>query len=114
MTLSGPDQLWVADITYIRLACEFVYLAVVLDVFSRKVIGWALGRSLKAQLPICALERAIANRKLHPRKSLPLGSGRAICMQPVHMQKLWEHGIAAQYETQTCESRMTTPRARAF
>jgi putative transposase len=54
MTLSGLNQLWAADITYIRLACEFVYLAVVLDVFSRKVIGWALGRSLKAQL-LCAL-----------------------------------------------------------
>jgi transposase InsO family protein len=66
MTLLGPNQLWVADITYIRLACEFVYLAVVLDVFSRKVIGWALGRSLKAQLPIIALARAIANRRPPP------------------------------------------------
>jgi transposase InsO family protein len=66
MTLSGLNQLWAADITYIRLACEFVYLAVVLDVFSRKVIGWALGRSLKAQLPVCALERAIANRRPPP------------------------------------------------
>lgn len=54
MTLSGPNQLWVADITYIRLVREFVYLAVVLDAFSRKVIGWALGRSLKAQLAVCA------------------------------------------------------------
>jgi len=47
MTLSGPDQLWAADITYIRLAREFVYLAVTLDDFSRKVIGWALERSSK-------------------------------------------------------------------
>jgi transposase InsO family protein len=46
MTLLGPDQLWAADITYIRLAREFVYLAVVLDVFSRKVIGWSFGRNL--------------------------------------------------------------------
>ena len=45
MTLLGSNQLWVADITYIRLAREFVYLAVVLDVFSRKVIGWAVGAS---------------------------------------------------------------------
>jgi transposase InsO family protein len=66
MTLLGPNQLWVADITYIRLAREFVYLAVVLDAFSRKVIGWALGRSLKAQLPVCALERAIAKRRPPP------------------------------------------------
>ena len=41
MTVLGPHQLWVADITYIRLVCEFVYLAVVLDAFSRKVLGWA-------------------------------------------------------------------------
>jgi putative transposase len=57
MTVLGPNQLWAADITYIRLTREFVYLAVVVDVFSRKVIGWALGRSLKARLPICALDR---------------------------------------------------------
>ena len=66
MTLFGLNQLWAADITYIRLASEFVYLAVVLDVFSRKVIGWALWRSLKSQLPLCALKRAIANRRPSP------------------------------------------------
>ena len=47
MTLTGLDQLWVADITYIRLRCEFVYLAVILDAFSRRVIGWALDRTLE-------------------------------------------------------------------
>jgi putative transposase len=66
MTLSGPNQLWAADITYIRLVGEFVYLAVMLDVFSRKVIGWALGRSLKAKLPLSALERAVVKRKPPP------------------------------------------------
>ena len=49
MNLTGINQLWVADITYIRLAAEFVYLAVVLDVFSRKVVGWELGRTLAAR-----------------------------------------------------------------
>ena len=63
MTLSGPNQLWAADITYIRLASEFVYLAVVLDVFSRKVVSWALERTLKARLVISALERAVEDRK---------------------------------------------------
>jgi putative transposase len=48
------------------LVGEFVYLAVMLDVFSQKVIGWALGRSLKAKLPLSALERAIVNRKPPP------------------------------------------------
>ena len=47
LTLSGLDQLWVADITYIRLELEFVYLAVILDAFSRRVIGWALDRTPK-------------------------------------------------------------------
>ena len=59
MTLSGPNQLWAADITYTRLASEFVYLAVVLDVFSRKVISWGLERSLKARLVVSALELAL-------------------------------------------------------
>ena len=50
MVLTGIDQLWVADITYIRLETEFVYLAVVLDRFSRRVIGWALDRTLEDDL----------------------------------------------------------------
>jgi transposase InsO family protein len=61
-----PNQLWVADITYIRLRYEFVYLAVVLDVFSRSVVGWALGRSLQALLAVKALESAIAHRQPPP------------------------------------------------
>ena len=48
LTLSGINQLWVADITYIRLKGEFVYLAVRLDAYSRKVVGWALDRTLAA------------------------------------------------------------------
>jgi putative transposase len=51
MKLTAINQLWVADITYIRLRQEFVYLALVLDAFSRKVVGWALDRSLTARLP---------------------------------------------------------------
>ena len=52
----------VADITYIRLAEEFVYLAVVMDAFSRKVVGWALADHLQASLPLEALDKAIASR----------------------------------------------------
>jgi putative transposase len=66
MALTGINQLWVADITYIRLQREFVYLAVILDVFSRKVVGWALARTLKASLAIVALEQAIAQRQPSP------------------------------------------------
>ena len=66
MKVTGINQLWVADITYIRLAAEFVYLAVVLDKFSRKVVGWALGRTLAATLPLAALEQAIEQRQPPP------------------------------------------------
>src|SRR5205085_3151578 len=53
----------VADITYVRLVAEFVYLAVVLDAFSRRAVGWALGRSLQTALPLAALETAFHNRQ---------------------------------------------------
>ena len=60
------NQLWVADITYVRLGHEFVYVAVVLDVYSRRVVGWSLGRSLQTSLPLSALNQAIANRQPGP------------------------------------------------
>jgi len=66
MLLSGLDQLWVADITYIRLQQEFAYLAVILDAFSRKVIGWAIADHLQASLAVEALEMAIAARRPRP------------------------------------------------
>jgi putative transposase len=66
MTLTSIDQLWVADITYIRLRAEFVYLAVILDGFSRKVVGWKLDRTLASRLATEALEEAIASRRPLP------------------------------------------------
>jgi transposase InsO family protein len=63
LELTGLDQLWVADITYIRLAEEFAYLAIVLDAFSRKVVGWAFEAHLRAELAIAALDMAIAARR---------------------------------------------------
>lgn len=60
------NRLWVADITYVRLAEEFIYLAVILDAFSRKVIGWALEDHLRASLAIAALEMALAEREVTP------------------------------------------------
>jgi transposase InsO family protein len=57
-----PDQVWVADITYIRLRDEFVYLAVVMDVFTRSIRGWHLGRSLDQELTLTALDRALRER----------------------------------------------------
>jgi transposase InsO family protein len=62
LQVDGTDQLWVADLTYVRLRREFVYLAVLLDAFSRRCIGWALGRTLKARLTIAALWQALESR----------------------------------------------------
>ena len=62
MVLTGIDQLWVADITYIRLETEFVYLAVILDAYSRRAIGWALDRSLEDELTMAALRMALERR----------------------------------------------------
>ncbi len=76
MKLSGVNQLWVADITYIRLRQEFVYLAVVLDAYSRKVVGWALDRTLGTRLALSALQNALANRK--PEKGLVHHSDRGV------------------------------------
>jgi transposase InsO family protein len=63
LNLTGPNQVWVADITFIRLRHEFVYLAAVLDKFSRKVVGWNLARTLTARLPLAALERWLLRRE---------------------------------------------------
>jgi putative transposase len=64
MTPMGPNRLWVADITYVHLAEAFVYLAVVLDAFSRKVVGWALQNYLTANLALGALEMALRDRNV--------------------------------------------------
>jgi transposase InsO family protein len=66
MVLTSVDQLWRADITYIRLQDEFVYLAVILDAYSRRVIGWALDRTLEDELTLAALQMAIARRVVQP------------------------------------------------
>jgi transposase InsO family protein len=60
LAIVRPDQVWVSDITYIRLRCEFVYLAVIMDVFTRCIRGWHLGRSLDQVLTLRALDRALA------------------------------------------------------
>lgn len=73
---SGLDQLWVADITYIRLELEFIYLAVVLDAFSRRVIGWALDRTLEDALTLSALGMALKQRQ--PKLGLVHHSDRGV------------------------------------
>jgi transposase InsO family protein len=114
MKLTGMNQFWVADITYIRLQKEFVYLAVILDAFSRKVVGWALDRTLAARLPIAALEQAIAQRQ--PPPGLVHHSDRGVqyaCGD--YAQVLQQHQMipsmsrpANPYDNASCESFMKT------
>jgi putative transposase len=92
MVLSHIDQLWVADITYIRLETEFVYLAVVLDAFSRRCVGWSLQRSLEATLVLEALRMAVKQRR--PRPGLVHHSDRGVqyaCSD--YTGELKRHGI---------------------
>jgi putative transposase len=63
MTVDGPDQLWVADITYVGVVAGFVYVAVILDAWSRRVVGYAISRSIDARLTVAALKAAIECRK---------------------------------------------------
>lgn len=66
LSIDGPDQLWVADITYIHLRRDVFYLAVLLDAFSRRVIGWHMDSNLAAQLAVAALQMALAQRTVTP------------------------------------------------
>jgi len=114
MTLTGINQLWVADITYIRLHREFVFLAVILDAFSRKVVGWELDRTLAARLPMAALERAIVERK--PPPGLVHHSDRGVqYASGAYVAILHKHGMipsmsrpANPYDNASCESFMKT------
>jgi putative transposase len=90
---TGIDQIWVADITYIRLEEAFVYLAIVLDAFSRRMIGWALEDHLRAELPLAALDMALEGRKPPPR-SLIHHSDRGVqyaCTD--YLKRLEDHAI---------------------
>ena len=80
LTLTGMNQLWVADITYIRLRAEFVYLAVILDGFSRKVVGWALDKTLATRLPLSALHQAIVDRHPPPGAVHHSDRGHSVCL----------------------------------
>jgi len=79
LVVNDVDQLWVADITYIRLPREFVYLAVLLDAFSRRVIGWALERHLMAELTLKALQMALATRGVKPGLMHHSDKGKQYC-----------------------------------
>ena len=114
LKLTGINQLWVADITYIRLQTEFVYLAVILDGFSRKVVGWALERTLATRLTKAALEQALVARQ--PLPGLVPHSDRGLqYASNEYVQVLQQHQIipsmsrpANPYDNASCESFMKT------
>ena len=111
---SGPDQIWVADITYIRLREGFVYLAVVLDGFSRKVVGWAIAPHLKASLAVEALQRALAERRPAPGMIHHSDQGTQYACED-YRRVLADHGLQASmsrvgnpYDNAKAESFMAT------
>ena len=114
LKLTGINQLWVADITYIRLREQFLYLAVVLDAYSRRVVGWALRESLEASLVVAALRKAIAERK--PGFGLVHHSDRGTqYASREYIAVLEEHGIEPSmsragrpYDNAMCESFIKT------
>lgn len=118
LKVTGPNQLWVADITYIRLKGEFVYLAVVLDAWSRKIIGWNLSRSLRSELALEALRQALAARQ--PPPGLVHHSDRGIqYASDEYYQLLEKHGAVPSmsragnpWDKAACESFMKTLKAK--
>ncbi len=78
LSLTAIDQLWVADITYIRLPRDFVYLAVLMDAFSRRVIGWALERHMMTELPMAALQDGAGESSGQSGPDSSLGPGQAV------------------------------------
>jgi len=114
MTLTGLNQLWVADITYIRLRAEVVYLAVLLDGYSRKVVGWALDKTLATRVPLAALHDAITTRQ--PPPGVVHQSDRGIqYASGAYVQLLRQHQIipsmsrpANPYDNASCESFLKT------
>jgi putative transposase len=114
MEPNGIDQLWVADITYIRLETEFVYLAVVLDAYSRRVIGWALDRNLEDDLAIAALEMALRRRRPapgfthHSDRGVQHASNDYTALLQQHAVRISMSRSGNPYDNAACESFMKT------
>jgi hypothetical protein len=106
--------LWIADITYIRLKAEFVYLAVILDAYSRKVVGWSLDRTLAARLPLAALQQAIGERQPlpglvhHSDRGVQYASGDYVRMLRKHQMIPSMSRPANPYDNASCESFLKT------
>jgi len=114
MTLTGIDQLWRADITYVRLAVEFVYLAVILDAYSRRVIGWELDSTLEDSLTLAALRMALSRRAVTPElvhhsdRGVQYASGDYTQLLKDHHIQISMSRKANPWDNAACESFMKT------
>jgi transposase InsO family protein len=85
-----PNQLWVSDLSYLRVGIGFAYLSVVLDAYSRKIVGWSFHKTLEAKGPVAALEMALASRGelnkplIHHGSGRPVGSRCSILLGRIH------------------------------
>ena len=109
LTVDGPNQLWVADLTYVAIAVGFVYLAVILDAWSRRVIGYAIGRTIDARLTVAALRAAIENRQPPPGCVHHSDRGSQIRREPLPRasRRAWPDRFdgAARQPVRQCEGR---------
>ena len=119
LTVDGPNQLWVSDITYVAIAVGFVYLAVILDAWSRRVVGYAIGTSIDARLALAALEAAIRTRQPAPGCIHHSDRGVQYASQ-AYRRKLADHGLRGSmsrrgnpYDNAKAESFMKTLKVEA-
>jgi putative transposase len=119
MTPDGPNQLWVADITYVAIATGFVYLAAILDAWSRRVVGYAISRSIDARLVVAALKAAINARNPVPGCVHHSDRGSQYASEP-YRTVLREHGLVGSmgrrgnpYDNAKAESFMKTLKVEA-
>ncbi|MFI5104959.1 MAG: IS3 family transposase [Terriglobales bacterium] len=114
LTLTGIDQLWRADITYVRLEVEFVYLAVILDAYSRRVIGWELDGTLEDSLTLAALRMALLRRMATPElvhhsdRGIQYASGDYTQLLQDHQIQISMSRKANPWDNAACESFMKT------
>ena len=119
MVVDAPNQLWVADLTYIAIAAGFVYLAAILDAWSRRVVGYAISRSVDARLTLAALKSALRTRRPPPGCVHHSDRGAQYASE-IYRQLLAEHGLVGSmgrrgnpYDNAKAESFMKTLKVEA-
>ena len=110
LVVDGPNQLWVADITYVAITAGFVYLAAILDAWSRRVVGYAISRSIDARLAVAALKAAIRTRR-PPEGCVHHSDRGSQYASELYRQLLAEHGLRGRWADGATPT--TTPRPRA-